>query len=176
MSESQPDGSWTLKDARAWLREQRVEGVRCPCCNQLAKIYKRSMLSTSARTLIAMYLETRGTDNFIHIPTLVQRRVRDKAHQGGSSTLGAYWGLIEEERERRPDGGRKGWWRLTPKGLAWVLGRTTIPHYAYTYNSRVVEVSGPPVSIRQALGTGFDYEEMMGPAMPPPDRDTFWDL
>jgi len=164
--DERPDGSWTLQDARAWLREQRQEGVHCPCCNQLAKIYKRPINSSMATSIIAMYRAARL--QYQHIPTTTGR------NDGEPGKL-RYWGLIEEELEvRRDDGGRAGWWRVTPKGEQWILGQLLVPKYAYIYDARLLEVDGPPTSIRSALGSKFNYEELMGPAYP--GRETLFDL
>jgi len=164
-----PDGSWTLQDARAWLREQRSDGVRCPCCNQFAKIYKRPINAGIASAMIRMYRV--GKTNWIHKPTVLKgvgAAARDES-------IARYWGLIEEEIEvKRDDGGRAGWWRITPKGEQWILGQILVPKYAYIYDARLLEVDGPPTSIRTALGLKFDYEELMGPAYP--GRETLFDL
>jgi len=126
----------------------------------MAKVYKRKVNSGMAVSLIKMYRA--GGTNFQHIPTTVGGRSREEAKL-------RYWGLVEEELERRPDGGRAGWWRVTHTGRLWVLNRSTIPKYAYIYDARLLDMDGEPTSIRSALGEKFDYEELMGPAYEPPD-------
>ena len=166
MSGDYPDGSWTLQDARAWLREQRQEGVRCPCCTQLAKIYKRPINAGMAVSIIKMYRSSRL--QYQHIPTTVGGKSREEGKL-------RYWRLIEEELEvRREDGGRAGWWRVTPKGEQWIHNQILVPKYAYIFDARLLELGGPPTSIRTALGTKFNYEELMGPAFL--GRDTLFDL
>ncbi len=163
-----PDGSWTLKDARAWLREQRVDGVRCPCCTQFAKIYKRPINSQQTRALILLY-RLRGRE-WAHITRV------DKSLEGNGGDISKlrYWGLVEEADETRPDGGRAGWWRITARGEQWLHGQLLVPKFAYIFDTRLLELDGPPTSVRTALGTKFNYEELMGPALS--NRDTFWDL
>lgn len=150
-----------LGDARAGLRELAMNGgAKCPCCRQLAKVYRRNLTSVAARAVGALYRD-HGRD-FGHMPSVARRHLRDVAHQGGYLVLGAHWGLIEEERELRPDGGRTGWWRITDLGEAWVRGHAAVPKYAHVYDGRCLKVDGDPVTIEDALGEKFSYAELMG--------------
>jgi hypothetical protein len=148
----------TLRDARDELRELVNAGCRCPCCTQLAKVYRRPMTAIAATALIALY-RTCGTD-YGHMPTIAKQQLRNVAHQGGYITLSHYWDLIEEESAQRDDGGRVGWWRVTPAGKAWILGGV-IPKYAHIYDGRCLGLAGEPVGIVACLGTKFDYDELM---------------
>lgn len=145
----------TLLEARAWLRARVDDGEHCPCCGQYAKVYKRTINAAMARALIAMYhVDTTGTWGWMHLPTAVPG-------ERGDACKTAYWGLIEEESVARPDGGRSGWWRLTPLGGSYVRGTITMPKYAKVYDGRCLGLTGPLLSIRDALGTRFDYAELM---------------
>jgi hypothetical protein len=150
----------TLREARDGLRALVEEGHRCPCCTQLAKVYRRPMTAVAAAALIALY-RTAGT-GYGHMPTIAKQSLPGVAHQGGYITLGHYWGLIEEEFARREDGGRVGWWAVTPAGETWIIGRRTIPKYARIYDGRCLGHAGPPVDIAGCLGAKFDYNELMG--------------
>lgn len=153
MSETVPDGTWWLKDARKWLRDQVVDGARCPCCNQLAKVYRRPINAGMALSIIKM-LRFGGLE-YQYIPASIGAKSREEGKL-------RYWGLIEEELEvRREDGGRAGWWRVTPKGRDWVLERITVPKYARIYDAKLLGLTGPEVTIRQALGTKFNLDELM---------------
>jgi hypothetical protein len=104
--------------------------------------------------LIRLYQEG-GTTEFIESKTVKQ------PGQGGDATRLAHWGLVEQESERRPDGGKSGFWRVTPLGERFLLGDATIPKYVYVYDGRALRSGGPQVSIRDALGKKFDYAELM---------------
>ncbi len=142
----------TLAQARDLLRELVVEGVHCPCCTRYAKVYKRTINSGMAQSLIVMY-RTNGLQ-WQHVPTTVGR---SSAEEGKL----AYWGLIEGEIERRPDGGRPGVWRVTEKGKSFLECWTTVKKYATVYDGRVLDISGPEISIVDALGKKFNYRELM---------------
>lgn len=144
----------TLEDAKNWLRQRVDEGERCPCCNQFAKVYRRSIHATMARTLVIAYREHEL--DWFHLSTLTKSSGR-----GGEESKLRYWGLLEEELERRPDGGRSGWWRITPTGAAFVQGSIEIPKYARIYDGRCLGLDGDKVSIRDALGKKFNYDELM---------------
>lgn len=107
-----------------------------------------------ARALILAY-RAGGADDFIHVPSL--------DHSGAVNELNKarYWGLLEESPQRRADGGRAGWWKLTPKGVDFIEGRITLPKYAVVYDGKLLELEGDQVGIAQALSKKFNYAELM---------------
>ncbi len=145
----------TLGEARTWLADRVKTGARCPCCNQFAKVYRRQINSGMARSLIAMYLH--GPEGqWVHVPTQVGARSREEGKL-------RYWGLVEEQVDVRSDGGRAGYWRLTPAGRAWVTGQSTVPKYVTVYNNQVLESYGEQITIAGALGDRFSYSDLMNP-------------
>lgn len=149
------DPEMTLAEARAQLRLLIDEGHACPCCTQFAKVYRRKINSTMARTLIriARADSSQGFGTFIHTASLP-----GDTHEASQLS---WWDLIEEERVRRPDGGRAGHWRLTNVGRLFVLARISVAKYAHIYDGRVLRMSGEPITIHQALGAKFNYHELM---------------
>jgi hypothetical protein len=144
--------SLTLDQAIDILFGGLEEGIECPCCGQFAKIYKRTVNSGMARSLITMY-KASGRE-WQHVPTTTDRASREEGKL-------AYWGLLEESEEVRTDGGRAGWWRVTEDGEKFVKGCLSIPKYAYVYNGEVVKLGGDKVFITKCLGKGFIYRELM---------------
>jgi hypothetical protein len=145
----------TLEEAQEWLRSRVDAGATCPCCSQHAKVYKRKVTSGMAQALIIMYRTHQRS--WFYLPDLARQwRGRDEANL-------RFFDLIEEATERRPDGGHKGWWRVTRKGEAFVQGTATVPKYARIYNGRRLSFdrTEPQVSIRDALGTKFSYDDLM---------------
>lgn len=150
------DDAESLGEARDWLRSQIDDGAICPCCKQFVKVYRRQINSTMVRALVALYQHA-GTDSG-HWPTILNEVGIARADEAKL----AYWGLVEEEPERREDGGRAGWWTVTAAGVDWIEGRITIPRYAKVYNGRCRGLEGELRTIQQALGTRFNYQELMG--------------
>lgn len=146
----------TLSDAQKWLADRVGSGARCPCCNQYAKVYRRQINSGMARSLIAMYLHG-PQGQWVHLPTQVGARSREEGKL-------RYWGLVEEQVDvQRDDGGRAGYWRLTDAGRAWVTGQSTVPKFVAVYNNTVLRSYGTQVSVSDALGSKFNYTELMRP-------------
>lgn len=143
----------TLHQLRTWLLGKAEEGAACPLCQQHVKIYKRKLNSGMARSLIMMYRA--GGLDYVHLPTTIGSRSREEGKL-------RYWGLVEEEIARRPDGGRAGYWRVTRVGELFVKGETTVYSHARVYNGRCMGLFGEQVSIKDALGAKFSYDELMG--------------
>ena len=147
-------GSTPLHALKEWLRHNAKQpgGAQCPTCEQHVQVYRRKVNSGMARSLIAMF--TVGGTNWVHVPTQIGARSREEGKL-------AYWGLVVEERTLRPDGGRAGYWRVTESGKQFVLQLKNIPEYAIVYNGRVLGFDGPSVSITDALGKKFNYDDLM---------------
>ena len=141
----------SLADAQAWLRARVEDGEHCPCCTQFAKVYKRKINSGMVRALINLYAA--GEGEFHHLPPI------DPSH--GDAAKLVYWSLIEEEPTVREDGGRAGWWRITPQGVSFLRGRVTVTKYARIYDSRLLGFCGDTVGVRDSLGTKFRLDDLM---------------
>lgn len=142
----------TVAEARDVLRTLVDDGHRCPLCTQMAKVYRRRINSTMARTLIRIY-HAGGTQHFVHTASLP-----GDTHEASQLS---WWGLIEEERVVRDDGGKAGRWRVTNDGALFVCRQSMLPEYAVIYDSRVLGTEGKLVSIATALGKKFKYDELM---------------
>ncbi|HUB72808.1 MAG TPA: hypothetical protein VL979_02075 [Solirubrobacteraceae bacterium] len=158
--------SMELGVARAKLREKVWEGATCPLCRQTAKAYRRSIHAGIVVAAIRLYRATTPGE-FGHLPTV------EKPQRGGEGAKLRYWKLAVEEAERRedggrsgwwcltPDGGRSGWWCLTPDGRAFVEGSHRVQRYAWVYDGRLLRREGELVSIADCLGDKFSYAELM---------------
>lgn len=145
-----------LGEARAYLRQKWQDGATCPCCGQAVKLYRRTINATMAASMIILHGQC-GRE-YGHIPTLSSQLA---GWRGGEESKLRYWGLLEEETERRDDGGRAGYWRLTELGQRFVLGQARVARYALVYNGRCYGLDGPPIGIEDALRDKFNYRELM---------------
>lgn len=144
--------SGALEHARQWLQDRLDDGEHCPCCTQFAKVYKRKINAAMALVLLEM-LRAGGEGEYVHLPTI---RV------GGDTAKLAYWGLIEEDEATREDGSKRtGWWRVTPLGVRYARNQVTLPKYARVFDSQCLGLVGDPVGITDALGTKFNYADLM---------------
>lgn len=150
----------TIREARDILRELAEKGHTCPCCTQFVKVYKRPIPNATARVMIALFRQGEGR-NYIFLPAVLDT-MKGTPHQGGYGTLGQFWGLMEQMPGEREDGSnRVGWWRLTDLGRRFVRLEARVPKYARIYNGRCLGHAGEQVTIRDALGSKFDYAELM---------------
>lgn len=142
----------SIEHSREWLHENRDDGVSCPSCEQFVKVYRRKINSAMGRALILFYQKNKT--EWFHLPSAIG--------YGGDAAKLRYWGFIEELKELREDGGRAGYWRVTEDGEQWLLGRTKAPKYALVYNSKLLGLDDEEhATITDALGTKFDYNELM---------------
>ncbi len=141
----------TIAAGKAWLRARLDDGSNCPLCGQHAKVYKRKVNSGMARSLIHIYRI--GGRGWVHV-----RAIGAQSREEGKL---AYWGLLEEQTGVGLHGGRAGYWRVTEKGEKFLKGHILIAKYARVYNGRVLGFEGPDVGIKDALGTKFNYEDLM---------------
>lgn len=144
--------SLTLAEAVELLRKLSLDGgAYCPCCTQFTKVYWRSIHSSQVRTLIIMH-KARGL-GWQYLPDVPQQS-RDFTHL-------AYWGLIEEKGVPRPDGGRRGLWRVTEHGLDWLRRRVRVPKYALIFDTKFLGYKGDGITADDALGKRFKLDELM---------------
>lgn len=145
----------TLSDARARLQARLGDGLDCPCCGQFAKRYRRKVNAGMVRSLVRIYQSGNASKfEWVYIPALLLR----------SSEEGklAYWGLLEEANEVRDDGGRAGWWRVTPKGQDFLYGKIRIPKYALVYNAECLKLeTDEMVTVSDCMNEKFDLTELM---------------
>jgi hypothetical protein len=144
----------TLAEAKEWIKEQaRANGAHCPACTQFVKVYRRKLNSGMARSLIKMWRA--AGQEWQYIPETVGGRSREEGKL-------AAWGLIEDSRHRREDGGKAGVWRVTDLGAQFVRRAATVQKYALMFDARCLGLVGSQVSIVDVLGDRFSYDELMG--------------
>lgn len=150
-----PTATSPLADVQTYLRQHVDEGVECPACTQYAKVYRRKVHSRMARDLFTVAREG-GWDArlWVNVGEVVGRTSPDLVKC-------RYWGLIEAMEGERDDGSsRIGMWRITEAGLRYLRG-ATIHKYARLYDGRCLNLTGPQVTVKDALGSKFDYDSLM---------------
>lgn len=155
------DGDRTLAEVRAELEQNLPAGTDCPCCGQHAQLRRRALTNVSARAVIALWRVHR--EDFGHLPTVIRDHLALQAHQGGYTNLAVHWRLMEHETRVRGPLGRGGYWRVTPHGVAWILGRAAVPKYAHIFNGECRRLDGPQVTVVDVLTGEFDLAALLGP-------------
>lgn len=151
-------GQKTLATARAELHSKLNDGVRCPCCDQFAKRYKRKLSSSMAAGLIWIVGRHASVGDWIDVPATAPKWLVKTA--GDFSKL-AHWDFI---RARPNDDTKKrcsGQWQPTIHGRDFAKGLVSAAKHIYIYNNEITGFSEERVTIREALGDRFDYAELM---------------
>ena len=147
----------TLEEARDELRDNLREGTTCPCCDQVARMYRRPIYASMAVLLIWLARNRREGEwcPVSEMPEIQSRR------GGGDFGKLIYWGLIEE---RPPDADTKartsGQWRITSRGKMYAAGFFELPKYVLIYNGACLGFEGEPRGVRECLGKRFDFAEL----------------
>jgi hypothetical protein len=152
---------------REWVHARLDDGVQCPTCCQHAQRYYRRINSGVARWLIVLVsLSPRHQPTWTATRDVIRRAASLKTFgsslgSGEAPSLLPFWGLIETRPNTDKDKKHSGMWRPTACGYDFVEGKITVPRVAVVYNNTLERLEGEPVSIRQALGKKFSYDELM---------------
>jgi hypothetical protein len=131
------------------------------------KLYKRPINGTMALALVLIYqhFKLNPHHTWLHVAAFLVKVKRDSTIAGGDVVKLRYWGLLERAKGERSDGSdRVGRYRITEIGKQFVEGKIAVPKYIYLYNQRLFRLSEEMTTVQQALGSKFNYGELMGGA------------
>lgn len=148
----------TMKKAKEYLRANYEQGTECPCCGQFVKRYRRTITASMAHSLIVFSESEIG--EWVH----AQKFFHSKGYMyagGGDFPKLRHWDLIEKKQGKGDDGNpSNGMYRITAGGRLFVDGETRISKHVFLYNQKILRRSEETVSIQEALGNKFDYNEV----------------
>ncbi len=152
----------TLEQAREDVHAKLDDGTHCPCCDQWAKRYTRTITSAMAYGLILLdKAAQRDGSEYVHVEKLFKSLSGIPTSIRGDISKLRHWDLIV----RHPM--NAGEYAITVEGVEFVHGRRTVLEYCNHYNNEVSKPFGREIRIREALGKRFDYDKIMGKAMEP---------
>ena len=143
----------TIEEAKKFLNDNFEEGTNCPCCHQNVKLYKVKLTGGMASVLIKFY-KARKRDWVHPIKEL-------KTVNGDYAKLRHWWLLEKNQIHNYPSLKDSGLCRITTYGISVIVGDCLFPEKIKLYNNKFYGYSGEQITIRQALGNKFDYEELM---------------
>jgi hypothetical protein len=151
-----------LSSAIVEVSDGLEDGIACPCCGQLAKMYARPITPAMGAWLVSLVCAAANRrGKWLHVKHSLLRQTR-----GGDYAKLLYWELIK----KRPPSGKKkrsGFWQPTEKGIDFVNGRVLVPRKALIYDEVHVGFMGGSVSIEDVLSEHFDVESLrLNPNMP----------
>lgn len=154
----------TVGDMKVFMREKVEKGVKCPCCQQYAKVYVRALTSSMAYGLILLHKASLAPgQEFIHIEEYFKKLDIPSSIRGDFPKL-RFWGLIETQDISREDKNpNNGLYKITESGRDFVRGRMLVPPKARIYNNRFLGFAKGMnlIDIKMALKNKFNYEELM---------------
>lgn len=177
IAEKAPDRAPTPEEilrVQRYFAQQLEEGIDCPCCTRHAKRQRRLLGCGPARWLIELvYLSDKG--QAIHTGEIIKSLKGNNVSGSDATSVLPLYGLIEAASD--PAGGinspppsaarakrTSGFWRPTKLGRAFALDKVKVPAKVVTCLGVPEEFEGELVSIKDALGTKFNYAEIMGRA------------
>lgn len=134
-------------------------GTTCEVCTRYVRLYKYPLKSTLALSLI--YLYKAAPDGSV---VDLSQYIRDKGWKRNLRDAIAelrHFGLAEPANPNSV--ATHGRWKITPLGVAFVLGKKVVPGHVFLLKNQCVGKSNSFVDIRTALGTKFNYYELMKP-------------
>jgi len=159
MSDNSLPLSATISDAKHLLRENFKDGIKCPCCDQFVKMYRRPITSAMAYALILFYKESAKQHYrpWIHADRFFKDQDCPPSIRGDFPKL-VYWGLL-----MKGEGESLGSYMITTMGEQFVRGEIHAVSHILFYNNKCY---GAPedfkyISIKDALKKKFDYNKLM---------------
>lgn len=154
----------TLEEVRLFLRENWGKGVNCPCCRQRVQLYKPKLYSTQCVCLINLNRERLAGNEWVHVDKFDYYNTEGKGRaRGHNFSEIRYWGLIEQQPASEDSKTRtSGCWRITQKGIDFVNGKITVQERIRVFNATFYGFEGKQITIKEAMGNKFDYNELMG--------------
>lgn len=144
-----------IADMKKSLMAAADKGARCPCCNQMFKIYKIPMNGTQVSLLKNAYLQ-HGLGWF-HISSL-------RNHDSGSGAFAKlrYYGfLVEQVHDGNPKKRTSGIWRVTEDGAKFLKGELRVRKKAVILTGNFLGLDGELVSVFDVMGETFNYQKLM---------------
>ncbi|MBA2666099.1 MAG: hypothetical protein H0U69_03570 [Trueperaceae bacterium] len=151
----------TLSQARRYVEVERFTGVHCPCCDAFVKVYRRKITNSQVRFLRDLYQLARQAVPSFHAGTGIGvdvRQITGQHMRGGDYSKLRHWELIEDHSDIE---GASGYWAITAKGKAFLLGQIEVPKYAWVLRDAPVTYSDETISVHDAWGFAFDVGELM---------------
>lgn len=148
-----------IEEAKQQLMKTKDDKmIKCPCCDQQVKLYRRPLNSTMAYGLIlvARYFEKSDAEEWLHVESYFKTRDGAPPSLRGDFAKLRYWDLVEI-KSGTSGASRQGLYRITDKGKEFVSNRLSLPRKVFIYNKKVVGFSDEKTTIAQALGDQFNY-------------------
>lgn len=146
----------TVDQARGQLLDALLSGrtTTCPCCSRRVSRYRRRIHGEMGRFLCLLVRSFLDGTEWTHIEKIQPKN--------GNYAMLRLWDLATPSSKRNAGRNAHGLWRPTMSGVLFAQGHTHVEKYLFLWNGQVVGRSEDVVTIREVLGTKFNYQELMG--------------
>jgi hypothetical protein len=143
----------SIEQAKEFLYNNFEKGTTCPCCNKNVKLYKVKLTAGMVSVLIKFYKAREK--GWIH-------PIKDFKTVNGDYAKLRHWGFLEKNNfNNDPTIKASGLWMITNVGISFIKGETYVPQKVMLYNNKFYGFDGDTVGVKEALGTKFNFEELM---------------
>lgn len=157
-----------LANLQKQVQVGRKIGTRCPCCNRFVKEYERHISGSMVWALALVYDWYQKNDTTMQTYIKVDEYLKDikgipLSVMRGDFTKFPHWGLVERQPAIRKDGSdRVGYYRITNKGVQFLLGALAVPEFVVILDKKKIRESSTKVKVTECLSKRFDYSKLMG--------------
>lgn len=161
----------TIEQAKQFLRENMNKGAICPCCHQDVKMYPRK-LSASMGYVLLLLVKYRKSSPYFHVSEFLDSIGVGTSERADWQKL-VVWKLIERpEGKVRQDGSKRvGEYKVTQRGIDFAENNLKVHAKAKIYNGKDYGFEGKQVSIKDVLGSKFNYDDLMNDTGDDTDND-----
>lgn len=152
----------TLEEAKRFIKDGLDAGCSCPCCGQYIKRYRRCLNSGMAQALIWIVRQHRkkvgsGEGGWVAVNLDAPPQVLRNREWGRLED----WGMIQEKENADPAKKESGLWMPTEYGVEFACNRARAWRRMHYVDGKVVGNDLEQITIVDALGEGFNYQELM---------------
>lgn len=139
-------------------KNKRVKEEKCRCCGHIKRTYTRSFNSNMAMCLIALVkYEING---YIKVEDFLLKQGYERC---GDFSYLTHYGFLRKQGGLRDDTStRTGYYQITSAGIMFAENKITAKEHFIICENRLLGFEGKDIAIKDALGTKFNYSELMG--------------
>ncbi len=140
------------------VAENSETGYRCKCCGTFIKTYTRSLNSSMCLVLLLMVKHKKF--GYFHVEDWLKEIGRPELRADYHKLR--FYNFLEKKIGDRSDGSpRNGMYRITSFGIMFAEGKITAKSKFKILNNQFKGFSGKDITIQEALGNKFSYQELM---------------
>jgi len=132
---------------------QRKGGVLCPICNQTVKITRKRLTAQVAASVIWIYKNLSDWVSMKNFPVAIW--------SPSTVPTAAIWGFVEERYNVDPNFKKRGYWRVTDKGVKFVLGEIKVKEFALYFQGESAGYGGRSMNVTEVIGDSYDLDLLM---------------